>query len=196
MYVYYNTARRAYEAGKFTLDEKPDTPFKGEGKAHSSVSEGRPPPPKAYKGSTPRSPAVTITPKIESGATNHSNVEKKKEVSVTRHSITRSYNGSTATSSNGSTRASSNNQSDIMLIDLGTPSTSPQDTIADLGDYSLIDLSTAVMGPNTLIDLGQPEITLSEDFSALMGIFSADATMFKDEGLNVSRILRFGTDHR
>jgi hypothetical protein len=218
IYVYYNTARRAYEVGKFSLDKKPDTPFKGEWKApcpasKARVSKARPSPPKAYTGYVRPSPAVTTTSRIDSGATKHSNVKKSpKNAQVAPRMSSTSHNrlvettsnrstdifskDSAGTSSNSSTKASSNDQSDIMLVDLGTPSTSTLDTTANLGDFPLIDLSTATVGTNTLIDLGQPELTVTEDFAALIGIFSADATMFKDEGLNVSQIFHFDTGNR
>jgi hypothetical protein len=203
MYVQYNTARQAYEAGKFTLDEKPDTPYRG--KWNARLASANASPPKAYKGYTRPASAATTTSRINSGAIKYSSFkETPKDIPIIRHVSPESHtdfikttsNGSVKTTSNGSIKTSSNDQSDIKLVDLGTPSMSTQDTIAKLGDYyPLIDLSTGVVGPNTLIDLGQPEIPLTEDLSALMDIFSGNTTMFKDEGLNVSQILRFETNH-
>jgi hypothetical protein len=187
MYVHYNTARQAYEAGEFDLLEKPDTPYKGKKWntrqytqiAPSSSIESSSAPTTAHStGSS--SGSNTTPPTITDGA---------KQLGSEQESRTENMSGIVAVK-HVDIDLSPKMEEKKVNIDGQSMGSMKQ---AEVKIYTLIDLlEPRKIKLHTLIDLEQPEeeSVVASDLAALIDIFSNNV-MFKDEGFNVSAIHSF-----
>jgi hypothetical protein len=169
MYIHYHTARRAYEAGRFALDRKPDSPYPNTRSVNATSSSKA-----SSKYSHPSNSTPPTTPPKPVMQQQIPNMEKSDELAGTSQSTM------------------SVDRVDTNLIDLDVPFEAAE--TCNSIDVQLIDLlEPAVLEPavgesDLLVDLEPPEdqSTIPNDIVALIDIFTGQTDPVKDQAFNVS----------
>ncbi|KAF2685318.1 hypothetical protein K458DRAFT_22728 [Lentithecium fluviatile CBS 122367] len=172
-YAHYHTARRAYEAGYFSLDEKPEKPYR----AKTTIIPSLP-----KKGSE-NSNRVHSTPSR--------NLEKPVVAAGSPKPNDTTLEKSAGTEEK-SHRIMNTEKADTNLIDLDEPSKAGGNP--SNAEVQLIDLAgTAVGGIGALIDLSMPEEQpkLPSDMLDMVDLFAGESSPVKDETFNVSSLPSF-----
>lgn len=170
VYVGYHTMRRAYEAGKFTLAQKPKNSYRAMDPEWSGSSTKKP-----FKSSSQTISTPTASPPNSS-----------VEFSSPKRNDSKSYNPERTGGGEEKNYIQKHDQIvDVSLDELST--TSLGERAQERVPIQLVDVSDSPCCDHDLIDLKSPELgLLSCDLIALIDIFNAEPGLVKDNGFNVS----------